>query len=100
MANDQIRCGDINARDCYHAEKSTQNEIAPYLFAGLNCTPSSPCCRKVGNNVDSEYLDRRPPSRRILVGSESPAVTVLSLPLTKACRDACCASGKAKRRDT
>ncbi len=52
IAGYQIQSGDINTCDCYHADKTGQNKIARYLFTGLTCTPTSPCCRNVGNDVD------------------------------------------------
>jgi hypothetical protein len=52
IANYKVQSSDLSSCDCYHAHKSAQNKIAAYLYNGLTCTSTTPCCRDVGNDVD------------------------------------------------
>lgn len=52
IANYKVQSSDLSLCDCYHAHQTAQNKIAAYLYSGLTCTPDTPCCRNVGNDVD------------------------------------------------
>ncbi len=50
---------DINNCDCFHPYKTTQNKLAAWMFRGLQCSPTEPCVREVGDNYqDGAGLNR------------------------------------------
>ncbi len=46
--------GDIQNCDCFHPSFWAQNRISRYLYSGLTCTTTTPCCRNAGaSDVDN-----------------------------------------------
>ena len=53
ISNYKLKSSDIQNCDCFHPSYLAQNRISRYLYSGLTCTPTTPCCRDVGtSNVD------------------------------------------------
>ncbi|MGH8613472.1 MAG: SGNH/GDSL hydrolase family protein [Gammaproteobacteria bacterium] len=53
ISNFKLKSSDIQNCDCFHPSYSAQNKISQYLYRGLTCTATTPCCRDVGtSNVD------------------------------------------------
>ena len=53
ISNYQFKSSDIQNCDCFHPSYWAQNRISQYLYRGLTCTATTPCCRDVGtSNVD------------------------------------------------
>jgi hypothetical protein len=53
ISNYKFSSTDIQNCDCYHPSSGAQNKISRYLYSGLTCTSTTPCCRDLGtSNVD------------------------------------------------
>ena len=59
ISNYQFKSSDIQNCDCFHASHWAQNRISQYLYRGLTCTATTPCCRDVGTNDVDDGKCRR-----------------------------------------